>query len=336
MDQSRRQILRTFLGASASFGMAAMAGCRSRVGTCASSGLSAACSAGKEFYVICHGMMLFQIMPPDRVKDTKGSLVLLLPNVPPSGSGGSTDLGHIYRVASRALSKDAYTLATPSAASSWDTAHYSLEGVDDCAGIKSVKQMDATSNVWLDSAGCNTQLTGDQPLVRIVLPLPMCYKGWRSVRAYKTDTVLKSQKYPGKSALPKTFFMTHIFIYSSSQQPVLRQNSDSQVWPNANTNDATKLHVFAQPECPKPSDHPHADHLHMLFCPKLDITVETTYCISEAHAGDVGPGFVRDDLIDWNDKSEPKDDICVDPAHPFDRSRVQIQPTNCRSYGYGG
>jgi hypothetical protein len=130
--------------------------------------------------------------------------------------------------------------------------------------------------------------------------------------------------------------MTHIFIYSSSQQPVLRQNSDNQVWPNADTNDATKLHVFAQPECPMPSGPHHAVHLHDMFKPPLDIDVAKTYCTSEAHAGDVVPGFVRDDLIDWNDKSEPKDDMCVDLASRGMYATVQLQPTNCRSYGYGG
>jgi len=338
MKPTRRQVFRTLAGASASLGIATSE-------SCARYSLS-------DFFVICHGMMAFGLQPPNRSANDPGSLILHLPNVPKmaDASGHVTDPGHIYLAAGHHDVSDYVTLATALPAAPSSPALFFLEGLDADVGISSVAAMDHSRNVILDQDSAVT-LQGNgasKPLVQVLMPLPQHYKGWRTVYCQDNSSVVySSQSPPPLNYFPAqgmTMFMVHIFIYSSSQQPILRSAADGKhVWPNANTSQSQlrTLHIFAQPPSPHIGDADHSQHLHDLFSPCPNIQVKQSYCIREEDpARTVSPIFTRDDLLDWNDgtrgESELLEHCYTGKEDPLAERLLTLQPTNCRSYGGGG
>jgi len=322
MKKSGRQLQRSVTGASAGIAAGSPAGYKSSPPY-----LTPSMSEDPtDFFVICHGMMVFEVIPPDPTRSYPGNLILHLPNVPPSG----LDLcGHIYKAASYAGSGDARDLATASEDSQWPTWHFSLEGAAGPAGLVSVDQLDPTANVCLYKD--TTPMGGpENPLIRIAMPLPRYYRGWRYVYNDIGPVIQPGNTPP--SGLPDTIYLTHIFAYSSSQQPTLRRDSDdSQVWPNTDTASASRLHIFAQPPDATGDMGNHSGHLHKLFNPPLDIGVTQDYCVHEEPPGNVVAGFTLLDLIGWDESLQAhRRDYC------HHSNLLSLEPTNCRSYGYGG
>jgi len=291
-------------------------------------------------------MMVFEFIPANTQNKSFGNLILHIPNVPPSGD----DPGHIYRAASGDGADDWRDLAAACPGSTDMTHHFSLEGLVDCAGITGIDSMDNKSNVCIKASTCGSVLggkNGKPPLIKIVMPLPRAYRGYRSIYTQTQDLLTSSV--PPYRNLPDTIYMTHIFVYSRTQRAVLmRQCDDQQVWPNTQTQNCDRLYIFAQPLTPSVAmNQDHAGHLHELFDPNLNIQVCGPCWLHQEPAGNVVSGFQRDDLHDWNDPLKDLPHELPIPAYPcantgskrdekaVDRIRLSVQPTNCRSYGYG-
>jgi len=328
MKQNRRQLLRSVLGASASVAAASLTGCGDKCKPC----------GGTDFYLICHGMMVF-----DFQKSTK-KLVLHLPNVPAVKDLG--DPGHVYIAASCVKSPqgcadggDYVSLADPKPAG-WSTASLRLTGLDDSNGrITTPDHMNPEENVCLYSACEHLGAPGaEAPLVKIEMPFPRAYRGWREV--YAQSGPLLNSMVPPQDRMPLTIYLTHVFTFSALERPRLVDWVGRPVWPKNDSTVTNKLHIFAQPEYPgKPSDSSgnmskpmdHAGCMHRMFKPTLVINVSDEYCIHEELPANVAPKFTRGDLIDWNEKPlGPGNDVCSETERI-----LGTEPTNCRGYGNG-
>ena len=314
MYTTRREMMRQILGGTASIGMMSLAGC--------SQG-----AAASSFYVICHGMMLFEVCSAK--KADPGSLVVHIPCVPKTMmDDGEIDPGHVYKAGSRGEGYSLIDLATSNQCS--PQRRYTLELSRKSA--PSTVDVPRATDVVLDRS-CGACLKRDRPLVRVTMPLPDSYVGWRSSYA-KTGTLLKS-KVPGQSYMPGTVYQVHIFVYQNASHPVLKDDRKTAQWP-APGDMSNKLHIFAEPAKPAKMEADHSYHLHQLFDPSLDICISAnSVCTYEAPLTGSLRNIHKRQLVELKE-SVPIisfGDYCTSvPACESTGIKFAAHPTNCKSY----
>lgn len=335
MDETRRQWLRQIMGFAAGAGMSGLTGCTGGGGRkSAQKGGACVANPSNQFYVICHGMMLFEFQRATS-SNPNGGLIVHIPLVPPGKKpDGIDDDGHIYKAGSQNNEAGLIDLAKAGTTSVSETSVYKLAVPGAAAGSQIIQHLDKSNNVVLD-ATCGASPSGDQkPVVQVTMPLPAGYLGWRSTYV-RERFIFQSSKLP-RQALPGTFFQTHILVYpASTPQPTLSDSSGVQRWPPAGQT-GQKLHIVAAPGQPGGMQGDHSSYLNGLFSPTLDIVIpKQEVCTHEGPLdGELGV-FCRPELIELNEDSpvpSGDSDSCAGGL----KNVTPVHPTNCKTYFYIG
>lgn len=272
-----------------------------------------------EFFVVCHGMMLFEFVKGNSEKYSW--LVLHLPFVPatPLKTGSATpvtDPGHVYK------------------AGSW-----SQQGPPDLEGgtpyhltgpignVAPPAQIKDSENVLVNPA-C-TMTGGDLPFVKIYMPVPDEYRRWRYVDLERGGYSVPCDGRRGNMCmLPNQLYGTHIFVYRRPGIPVLlRDGASVPFWRQTDKKD-NALHIYAEP-C-KPSDSTqampdHSDYLHRLFNPQLTLSIKMK-------DNSYGEGPLPSGFSDCKYLLGLGETSCGKSQDLTAQNRDGIHLTNCRSY----
>ena len=313
MTQNRREMLRQILGGSA-LGVAALASsaaCAQKTSKSAKQATDAK-ATGQPFYVICHGMMLCEL-----VQSASPGLILHLPEVPPMGG----DAGHIYKAGSWGPAGNPKDL-TPRIS-------YSLSGLADnnqppCPGI-----VDTENLVFRPTSSCPVSVNTQFPHIQISLPFPQSYLGWRYTFAQQGKVLFSGQSC---ASSPTQIYSTHIFVYTADSLPVMTDNQNNTFWASSGASD-NKLHIFAQPPNPYTAKVDHSVYLDGQS--GLLLPAQNPQVVKDNIAGHTEtaiPGFSDSELVEWNEHP-------TGPGEKHAASRAKIKPamplppflTNCRT-----
>lgn len=329
MNHTRRDLLRTLMGASASLELLSLAGCQ-RPQPSKEGGKT---ETDNGFTVICHGMFLFE------VGTTAHTLTLYMPDVPAMGA----DPGHVYEANNYNSFLDAADLgqATP--------ATYSLSGMGPAATMVPSGITNLTNVVLQPGSNCDYSLKPNSGKCKIVMPLPDGYFGWRKVFVKPGYPSVKLfTTHDPCITVPQSIYETHVFYYKSPQNPSLTDtNTLTQKWPRGGTPPGYHLHLVAQPMSycelvaayfPKsPPDH--TVHLNQMFNTTIDLQPAGFDTLTVFEDTQFFYGLQRSDLVNVDEtdanKSKNNCDAASGKLRAFNEQLFTLingQLTNCRSY----
>jgi hypothetical protein len=279
------------------------------------------CGNYQNFYVICHGMMLFQFVPGPQLFE---SLILHLPAVPATRSDRH---GHVYKAGSSRYG--------PRFLDTSGGATYHLRGA--AGNTRPPSEINPATNIFLKSSASCSLEGGTPPLIKIYMPVPDSYESWRFSLVNSGSIVSNTDtNRPFCPNEPAKIYGTHIFVYKDIRRIVLSEDGASgPLWGQKNNSD-NRLHIFSEPQIPV--DDPKFDHTHHLYdlfnyetlyghCPLKDAAADQI-CIGE---GPLPNGFTRTELLDLGeDRDEQSDKPCS-----FSVPRLPLKGgphmTNCKS-----